>query len=60
MSISDRTKGRGWAEGVYQEKLANPASLPNLGRGYTNEERAARAVLSIAMRKIYAKGVGDD
>lgn len=55
MSI-DTIKGRAWAEGVYQEKLANPASLPNLGPGYSKELRAARAVQSIAQRKLFVQG----
>ena len=50
----DKAKGRAWAGRVYSEKLANPATLPNLGRGYSNELRAARAVLSIAEKKMFA------
>jgi hypothetical protein len=53
--MTPRERGRAWAEGVYQEKLANPANLPNLGRGYTNEHRAARAVHGIADRKLYTR-----
>lgn len=53
---ADEVRGRAWAEGVYQEKLANPASLPNLGPGYPKELRAARAVASIAQRKLYISG----
>lgn len=47
--------GRAWAEKVYREKLAAPATLPNLGPGYSNELRAARAVSSIADRKLYTR-----
>jgi hypothetical protein len=53
--MTPRERGRAWAEGVYQEKLANPASLPNLGPGYSKELRAARAVHSIADRKLYTR-----
>lgn len=54
MSIH-RERGRAWAKGVYDEKLSNPSSLPNLGAGYTKEHRAARAVHSIADRKLYTR-----
>ncbi|MFA6118175.1 MAG: hypothetical protein WC729_29580 [Sphingomonas sp.] len=48
------TTGKEWCEKVYKEKLAAPASLPKLGDGYSNEYRAAYAVISIAGRKLYA------
>lgn len=47
--------GRAWAEKVYREKLAAPATLPNLGPGYSNELRAARAVAAIADRKLFTR-----
>ena len=58
MSQMDHIKGRAWAEGVYEEKLANPKSLPNLGAGYSNALRAARAVQSIADRKLFTRPRG--
>lgn len=54
-SMSPEASGRAWAERVYREKLADPARLPNLGRGYSNELRAARAVQSIADRKLFVR-----
>jgi len=47
--------GRQWAKEVYEERLAS-GKLPNLGRGYTREQRAARAVQSIANSKLF---IGD-
>lgn len=47
------TAGRDWADKVYQQKLADPRSLPNLGTGFSDELRAARALQAIAERKLY-------
>jgi len=58
MAQMDHIKGRAWAEGVYEEKLANPKSLPNLGAGYSDALRAARAVQSIADRKLFTRPRG--
>lgn len=54
MTSPDAIKGRAWAQSVYEQKLAS-GDLPNLGRGYPDEVRAARAVQSIAERKLYVK-----
>jgi len=53
MDASER-KGRDWAARVYREKL-EAGDLPSLGRGYSPEVRAARAVQSIALRRLYVK-----
>ena len=47
-------KGRAWAARVFEERLAS-GKLPRLGSGYTDEERAARAVRDIAERKLYVQ-----
>lgn len=51
----DQSRGRIWAQRVYDERMAS-GNLPNLGRGFSKEQRAWRAVQSIAMRKLYVNG----
>lgn len=52
---SEEAKGRAWALRVYGEKLSDPSSLPDLGEGFSNELRAARAVQGIADRKLHIR-----
>lgn len=54
MASEHEAKGRAWARKVIAEKLAS-GDLPNLGSGYSDELRAARAVQSIADRKLYTR-----
>jgi hypothetical protein len=53
-SATQYDDGRAWARKVYAEKLAT-GDLPNLGRGYSDEMRAARGVQGIADRKLFIK-----
>lgn len=52
--MDDYQKGQAWAQRVFQEKL-DKRDLPNLGPGYTDGQRAARAVSGIADRKLFAR-----
>lgn len=49
--------GAQWAARVYAEKLAK-GDLPNLGAGFSDELRAARAVSGIADRKLFVRSRG--
>ena len=46
-------EGRAWAQSRFLALLASPASLPNLGYGYSLELRAARAVQTVAHRRLF-------
>lgn len=49
--------GAQWAARVYDQKLAS-GDLPNLGAGFSDELRAARAVGGIADRKLFVRSRG--